>query len=125
MKKIVLILLLAISTTSLFAEDYAYLVFEKSDGSKTAVAVEAITITIADGKLTAGGQTFLLADLTKMYFSTTDVTKVESVSNSGESSSEKMAIYDLSGRKMDGSMPKKGVVIVKMNDGRTKKVVVK
>ena len=125
MRKVFLTLFAVMTAAAAWAEDYAYLVFETKDGVKTSVAVESITITIADGKLTASGQEFSLSNLSKMYFSASDVTGVRDAAAVSGLQSGKAACYDLSGRRIDGSPSSKGVFIVKMNDGKTKKVVVR
>lgn len=59
------------------AYDYPYLTFQTAEGTLTSVSVESLGMTIAGGEITctnAGGtQTFQLASLSKMYFSTADV----------------------------------------------------
>ena len=55
------------------ADDYAYLVFETTDGAKVSVPVEeSLPLTINATTLTAGSQTFSLSKLSKMYFSVSD-----------------------------------------------------
>lgn len=97
MKKFLFLLFIMIGTLSAHADDYTYpyLVFETTDGTKTSVAVDGITFTIADGQLVAGGQTFSLADLSKMYFSTT-TTGITNVNDSDNVNGE-VSIYTLSG----------------------------
>ena len=55
------------------ANDYAYLIFETTDGAKVSVPVEeSLPLTINATTLTAGSQTFSLSKLSKMYFSVSD-----------------------------------------------------
>ena len=97
MKKILFLALFMIGTLAVHADDYAYpyLVFETADGTKTSVAITDGTITIANGQLTMGGQTFALADLSKMYFSTT-TTGITNV-NDNVNVNDEVSIYTLSG----------------------------
>ena len=55
---------------------YPYLVFETTDGTAIAIPVSSLTLSIADGKLTAGDKTFTLTDLSKMYFSDSATTGI-------------------------------------------------
>ena len=69
MRRILLFFISMVATTAVFAEDYPYLTFEAVDGNKTSVSVNSLTLTVKDGKLTAGDKTFSLSELSKMYFS--------------------------------------------------------
>ena len=132
MKKILLLVLLMIGTCASYADDYTYpyLVFETAGGAKTSVAVTDGTITIADGQLTIGGQTFALSDLSKMYFSTT-TTGIANVHDS-VNANECADVYDLNGRKVLSnsqlsilnSQLSKGIYIVK-SGSKTYKVAIK
>ncbi|MBR7048627.1 MAG: T9SS type A sorting domain-containing protein [Prevotella sp.] len=130
MKKILLFVLLMIGTCASYADDYTYpyLVFETADGTKTSVAVTDGTITIADGQLTMGGQTFSLSDLSKMYFSTTTT----GIANVNVDDNSFVDVYDLNGRKvlsnsqfsiLNSQLPK-GIYIVK-SGSKTYKIAVK
>ena len=130
MKKILLFVLLMIGTCASYADDYTYpyLVFETADGTKTSVAVTDGTITIADGQLTMGGQTFSLSDLSKMYFSTTTT----GIANVNVDDNSFVDVYDLNGRKVLSnsqlsilnSQLSKGIYIVK-SGSKTYKIAVK
>ena len=122
MKKYFLLALLMTCTLSVLADDYPYLTFENSDGTKTSVSSASLTITIADGKLKVGSQSFELSDLSKMYFSATDVTNgIEELLISLDNTAE---IYDLQGRKVTRDQMRRGVYVIKTNSG-TRKVTVK
>ena len=55
------------------ANDYAYLIFETTDGAKVSIPVEeSLTLAIDGTTLTAGSQMFTLSKLSKMYFSVSD-----------------------------------------------------
>lgn len=77
MKKIVITLLTLVSTTAILADDYAYgyLAFVDSNGTEQTITTDGLKITFADGQLVAvserEGLTLSLADLAKMYFTTT------------------------------------------------------
>ena len=61
MRKKLLVLALLAGTLSAQADEYPYLIFETTDGGRTPVEVESLTIQIVDGNLMAGGKTFSLA----------------------------------------------------------------
>ena len=122
MKKYFLLAWLITCTFPALADDYPYLTFETSDGTKTSVSSASLTITIADGKLTVGSQSFELSDLSKMYFSATDVvTGIEELQLSLDDTAE---IYDLQGHKVSRDQMRRGVYVIKTNSG-TRKVCVK
>lgn len=111
------------------AESYTHLTFEKSDGTLTSVALSSLSITISGTTLTAGDQSFALADLTKMYFTTADVTAIDEVNTAVNGEVE---VFSMSGIAMGKfttmqeamSSLRTGVYIVKSN-GKTIKVAVK
>ena len=65
MKKIALTLLILVGTLTAQANDFTYLTFETTDGTKTSVDVSSlpVTINLDNSTLTIGNQTFALADL--------------------------------------------------------------
>jgi len=73
MKRLFLIVFIIVASLSAKAYDYPYLVFQTTDGTVHAMAVESMSISISDGNLIAtnneGTQTFALVDLDKMFFS--------------------------------------------------------
>lgn len=71
MRKELLTLALLTGMLSAQADEYPYLIFQTTDGSRTPVEVESLTIQIVDGNLVAGGKTFCLTSLSKMFFATT------------------------------------------------------
>lgn len=111
------------------ADSYTYLTFEKSDGTLTSVPLSSLSITISGTTLTAGDQTFALADLTKMYFTTADVTAIDEVKAAVNGEVE---VFSMNGVAMGKyttvqeamSSLRTGVYIVKSN-GKTVKVAVK
>lgn len=98
------------------AADYPYLTFEKADGSKTSVSTESLTINISGTTLTAGNASFNLADLSKMYFSESDVTAVEAVLEDASWNDASCKYYDLQGREVAPSQMKQGVYIKVQGD---------
>ena len=54
------------------ADNYTYLTFETTDGAKVSVEASSLNITISGTTLMAGGQSFALSDLSKMFFSLSD-----------------------------------------------------
>ena len=129
MKKNLLLLIAMIVTAVAYADDYPYLTFETADGTKTSVSVSSLTLSISDGKLTAGDKTFNLTDLSKMYFSTTDVTGIEKVIETVEGEVEVFNLRGISMGKFESmrsaaSALKTGIYVIK-SKSKTLKVSVK
>jgi hypothetical protein len=126
MKQILLLLTILVGTLTAQAGDYTYLTFESTDGAKVSVDVSPlpVTINLDNSTLTIGNQTFVLADLSKMYFSTSDETTTGIKEITSATLDEATDIYDLQGHKVTKEQMKKGVYIVKTNN-RTYKMVVR
>ena len=130
MKKLALTFLILVGTLTAQADGYTYLTFETTDGAKTSVDVSslAVTISLDNTTLTIGNQTFALANLSKMYFSTqSETTGIEEITSA--TLDEATEIYDLSGKKIVNSKSSnsklpRGVYIVKTKS-RTYKMVVR
>ena len=125
MKKIVLLLMTLVGGgLAVQAEDsYTYLTFETTDGAKVSVSVSSlpVTINLDNSTLAVGNETFALADLSKMYFSTqSETTGIQEISSA--TMDEAADIYDLQGHKVTKAQMKKGVYIVKTNS-KTYKIV--
>ena len=125
MKKIVLLLMTLVGGgLAVQADDnYTYLTFETTDGAKVSVSVSslAVTINLDNSTLVIGNETFALADLSKMYFSTqSETTGIQEISSA--TIDEAADIYDLQGHKVTKAQMKKGVYIVKTNS-KTYKIV--
>ena len=105
MKKMILLLMALAGTLTMQAENaYAYLTLETTDGAKASIPVESLTLTISGNTLTTDSQTFLLSNLSRMYFSMTH-------------------IYDLQGHKVSKEQMKKGVYVVKTKNKTYKMIV--
>lgn len=102
MKKILLLLTILVGTLTAQAGDYTYLTFESTDGAKVSVDVSSlpVTINLDNSTLTIGNQTFVLADLSKMYFSTSDETTTGIKEITSATLDEATDIYDLQGHKV-------------------------
>ena len=127
MKKKFLLFMALVGALTAQAGDYTYLTFETTDGAKTSVDVSSlpVTINLDNSTLTIGNQTFALADLSKMYFSTQS--ESTGISEELRVNSEELStatFYDLQGHKVTKEQMKRGVYIVKTN-GKTYKIVVK
>ena len=97
-------------------DDYPYLTFETADGAKTSISTASLTINIQDGKLMAGSMELTLADLSKMYFSTSDeTTDIKEVNTT--TLDESADIYDLLGRKVTKDQMRRGIYVVKTKSG--------
>lgn len=129
MKKVLLVLMMMTGMLTAHADSYTYLTFEKSDGTLTSVPLSSLSITISGTTLTAGDQSFALTDLTKMYFTTADVTAIDEVNTAVNGEVE---VFSMNGVAMGKyttvqeamSSLRTGVYIVKSN-GKTVKVAVK
>lgn len=123
MKKIVLILAALVGVMTAQADNYTYLTFEMTDGTKASVPVASLSLTISGTTLTAGSQSFILENLSKMYFSneevSTSIEEVDSVTLDGTAE-----IFDLQGHKVSKAQMHRGVYIVKTKS-KTYKIVVK
>lgn len=119
MKKLILLLAIFAKTFTAQAADYAYLTFETTDGAKVSVAASSLAISIEGTTLTAGNQTFTLSNLSKMYFSATDMTTGIATITTSELN-ETSEIYDLNGRKVAKDQLGKGVYVVKNKNGNYK-----
>jgi hypothetical protein len=119
-------LLLTVLAGALTAQagDYTYLTFETTDGAKASVAVEGLALSISGTTLTAGSQQFILSNLSKMYFSTSDETTTGIEEITSATLDEVTDIYDLQGHKVSKEQMKKGVYIMKTKN-RTYKMVVR
>ena len=123
MKKIMFFLMTMVGGVTAQADDatYSYLTFETVDGAKTSVAVTSLpmSVTVSGGTLTVGGQTFTLADLSKMYFSNTnETTAIQEVK--AADLDDDADIYDLQGRKVAKAQMRRGIYVVKTNGGTYK-----
>ena len=121
MKKLLVTFLTIGTLQTAFAYDYPYLLFQTSDGSMQALAVEELTISFADGQLVAtnadGSQTFPLAQLSKMYFSADNITNIQTVEQTAADIDETTEIYDLQGRKVTRQQMRQGIYILKSRNG--------
>ena len=112
----------ALLSTSAMADDFHYLTFETTDGAKVSVEISSLTISIDGATLMAGNQTFVLSNLSRMYFSVSDETSsatgIRQLDNLN--SQEILAVYDLQGHQIAKEQMKKGVYIVKTKGGTYK-----
>lgn len=119
MKKLLLLLAVMIGSLFAHAEKYTYLTFEMTDGAKISVAASSLNITITGTTLKAGGQSFTLSNLSKMYFSTSDLTTA--INTITDKELDKVTeIFDLNGRKVTKDHMRSGVYIVKSKSGTFK-----
>lgn len=118
-KLVLLFAVFAGSTLVAQASDYAYLTFETVDGVKASVSSSSLDIVISGTTLTAGTQSFTLSNLSKMYFTSSDMTtgiKAVAVTELDDASE----IYDLNGRKVSKEQLVNGVYVVKSKSGNYK-----
>lgn len=118
MKKQIMTMMVMIASVTAQAEndDYPYLTFETADGAKISISTASLTINIQDGKLMVGSMELTLADLSKMYFSTSDeTTGIKEVNTT--TLDETADIYDLLGRKVTKDQMRRGIYVVKTKSG--------
>ena len=123
MKRLLFILMMVTGTLAMQAGDYPYLTFETTDGNKVSVSTESLTLTVSGTTLTAGNQSFILVNLSRMYFSTSDESTTGISETMTADLNEVTDIYDLKGNKVSKSQMQKGVYIVKTNKGTFKMTV--
>ena len=125
MKRVFFCLLMTIGILTAHAEDYAYLTFETTDGAKVSVSAASLSITISGNTITAGSQSFTLSNLSKMYFSTSDLTTGISEQLRVDSDESATVIYDLQGRKVSKEQMRSGQVYIVKTKSGTHKIAVK
>lgn len=120
MKKLLMTVIVMTGMLPALADDYSYLTFELTDGTKTSVSSTALTITIQNGKLMVGSQEFNLTDLSKMYFSFSDDSADVITEVNRDDFEEVTDIYDLQGRKVNEEQMKSGIYVIKTKKGTFK-----
>lgn len=120
MKKILLLLMMSASMLMVQADVCHYLTFERTDGEKVSIDVSSLTLTIDGNTLTAGSESFVIGDLSKMYFSASDETTVTGIDT--HLLEEVVEVYDLKGNRVSEPQVKDGVYVVKTKDGNYKLV---
>ena len=124
MKKLLVILMATLVSLSAQAGDYSYLTFETTDGAKVSISVTSLSIAVSGTALTAGTQTFELANLSKMYFSTSNETSGISSVRLNENEQDAL-YYDLQGRKVSRDQMRSGQVYIVKTQNGTSKITVK
>lgn len=123
-KRFLTLSMLAALSGQLLADDYAYMVFTLSDGTTQRITVANLSLSFADGNLTAGNGTDVLTipltSLNKMAFSNGATTGVDAAMT--DDGAEE--IYDLKGHRVTRAQMRKGVYIIKTKT-RTYKTTVK
>ncbi len=124
MRKIIVTLLLTIGSLTALAGDFSYLTFEMTDGEKVSVSVSSLAINISGTTLTAGSKSFTISNLSKLYFSTEDLTTdPNSISELTADEWLTGTFYDLQGHEVEREQMRKGVYIVELKNGTCKVVV--
>lgn len=126
MKRFLLLLTVMIGHLVTHAEEYAYLTFETVDGAKVSVSAPSLTMSISGTTLTVGEESFIFSNLTKMYFTDSDMTTTTGIKPITDREwKEALGVYDLSGRKVNKGQLPKGVYVIKSKNGTCKLVVKK
>lgn len=132
MRQILLLAVALIACLSAKAYDYPYLTFVGADNAEVSLSVENLEITVSDGSLVAvnadGTQSFPIAQLSKMYFST-GMDGVEMQIADGDATVEVYSILGIQSGKFSSiseaeSSLNPGLYIVK-NGVNTRKLIVK
>ncbi len=114
------------------AQSYSYLTFRQADGSETSLKTAGLKLTFADGNLVAANgtetATFALANMAKMYFSTS-ATAIDQATSAQVSASivngalqvaapagTPVSVYSLDGREMPHQGLASGVYVVKVGN---------
>ncbi len=119
MKEFILLLSIMTNTFTAKASDYPYLTFEMTDGTKVSVQTSSISINISSTTLTVGDQTFTLTNLSKMYFSPTNLTTNITPITVSEWNAV-TEIYDINGRKVRKEQLQKGIYVIRNKKGNYK-----
>lgn len=122
MKKIILLFTMMVGVLTVQADNYTYLTFETTDGTKASVSVASdITLSFNGALLTVGSQKFTLTNLSKVYFSTSDETSTTGISTIMKADlDEATEIYDLQGHKVSKDQMRRGVYVIKTKQGTFK-----
>jgi len=122
MKKIILLFTMMVGVLTVQADNYTYLTFETTDGTKASVSVASdITLSFNGALLTVGSQTFTLTNISKVYFSTSDETSTTAISTIMKADlDEATEIYDLQGHKVSKDQMRRGVYVIKTKQGTFK-----
>ena len=115
--------MITVGVLSAHAGEYTFITFELNDGTKASVPATSLTMTISGNTLKAGSETFVLTNLSKMYFtSTNETTAIDEVTT--DALDDAAEIYDLKGHKVTKNQMKRGVYVV-MTKTKTFKMIVK
>ena len=115
--------MIIIGVLSAHAGEYTFITFELNDGTKASVPVTSLTMTISGNTLKAGSETFVLTNLSKMYFTNTnESTAIDEATT--DTLDEAAEIYDLKGHKVTKDQMKRGIYVVKTKT-KTFKMIVK
>lgn len=98
-----------------------YLTFELMDGAKVSVLMSSdVSLSFKGTTLFIGSETFVLVNLKRLYFSSSDDTTTDiSVSNMVRNEDIE-AIFDLKGQKVNRGQMRRGIYIIKSKNGTFK-----
>ena len=143
MKTLFATLALALSATSLSAQNYDYLVFQNNDNTAKSISVDGLKITFENGNAVATvngkSETFALDNLKKLYFSEKEITGIKQIVSADDQirvnvengklqivapEGSKVAVYSIDGRRVNGEYLPQGTYVVRVND-QSFKILVK
>ena len=130
-KRFLLLLLMALPLVSAQADGFQFLAFQTQNGAVQTLPVTGLRITFSNGQLVAtdgtSALTLPLSELSKMFFSESEVTAIESIAVS-EGRNEG-AVYNLQGVRVgsirNGEMSLQGLprgIYIVTRQGRTEKI---
>lgn len=124
-KRIIILSLLAAISGQLLAEEYGYMVFTLNDGSTQSIAAKELSMSFTGGNLTAKSGTSTLTipltDLKSMIFSNDEASGIGQVDS--KTTDNVTGIYNLQGHKVTKEHLRKGVYMVKTQNGTHKMTI--
>lgn len=98
-----------------------YITFELIDGSKVSVLVSSdVSLSFKGTTLFIGNDSFLLVNLKRLYFSSSDDTTTDISVSSLVRNEDIEAIFDLKGQKINRGQMRRGIYIIKSKNGTFK-----
>ena len=124
-KRIIILSLLAAISGQILAEEYGFMVFTLNDGSTQSIPAKELSMSFTGGNLTAKSGTSTLTipltDLKSMVFSNDEASGIGQVDS--KTTDTVTGIYNLQGHKVSKELLRKGVYMVKTQNGTHKMTI--
>ena len=124
-KRIIILSLLAAISGQILAEEYGFMVFTLNDGSTQSIPAKELSMSFTGGNLTAKSGTSTLTipltDLKSMVFSNDEASGIGQVDS--KTTDNVTGIYNLQGHKVSKELLRKGVYMVKTQNGTHKMTI--